>query len=152
MTRLPDTLCVLLARFGSMDRNTASESTIVGLPDLAGSSKFLPPKRNFLNYLVTVLRSTSPSSFRVSSWLGQQNIPTASLKMSKTPIPTSVLDTTLKKSNGEVLVMLEFWGNVEYPFIALAPRSTLDLSGYTWRGPMNGTFWPLNYVQTNDLC
>ena len=34
-----------------------------------------------------------------------------------------------KKSDGEVPVILELW---EYPFIAIAPRSTVTLSGSTW--------------------
>ena len=37
-----------------------------------------------------------------------------------------------KKSDGEILVMLEVWGNVEYPFIAIIPGSTLALSSSTW--------------------
>ena len=30
-----------------------------------------------------------------------------------------------KQSDGEVPAMLELWGNVEYPFIAIAPRSRM---------------------------
>ena len=47
------------------------------------------------------------------------------------PPPTSVLDMTLKQSDGEVPAVLEF-KNVEYPFIAIAPRSTLARRGSTW--------------------
>ena len=37
-----------------------------------------------------------------------------------------------KKSDGEAPVMLELWGNTEYPLIAIAPRSTLAWSGNNW--------------------
>ena len=37
-----------------------------------------------------------------------------------------------KQSDGEVPAMLELMGNMEYPFIAIAPRSTLARSGSTW--------------------
>ena len=37
-----------------------------------------------------------------------------------------------KQSDGEVPVMLELLGNVEHPFITIAPRSTLTRSGSTW--------------------
>ena len=36
-----------------------------------------------------------------------------------------------KKSDGEVLIMMELWGFAEYPFIAIAPRFTLARSGST---------------------
>ena len=35
------------------------------------------------------------------------------------------------KSNGEASVMLELWGNTEYPFIAIVPRPTQAWSGST---------------------
>ena len=38
-------------------------------------------------------------------------------------------------SDGEVPIILELWG-AEYPFIAIAPRSTLDRNGSTWYGPI----------------
>ena len=50
------------------------------------------------------------------SWLGLWNTPTASLQKSKTP----------PNNNAGPLE------NVEYPFIAIAPRSTLAKSGSTW--------------------
>ena len=37
-----------------------------------------------------------------------------------------------KQSDGEVPVRLELWGMPEYPFIVIAPRSTLARSGNTW--------------------
>ena len=37
----------------------------------------------------------------------------------------SVLDMALKKSVGETPVIHEHFWNAEYPFIAIAPRSTL---------------------------
>ena len=46
-------------------------------------------------------------------------------------------------------------GNVEYPFIAIAVKSTLAWSGSIWKGPIywsNRTVWYLNWVQTNDVC
>ena len=52
-------------------------------------------------------------------------------------------------SNAEAL------GNMKYPFIAIAPRSTLAQSGSIWLGPIYGsnrTVWHFNWVQTNDLC
>ena len=47
----------------------------------------------------------------------------------RTPPPTCVL---LWHKTGEAPVVLELWGNAEYPFIAIAPRSTLVRSGSTW--------------------
>ena len=43
--------------------------------------------------------------------------------------------------------------NVGHPFIAIAFRSTLIQSGYTWLVPIYGsnrTVWPLNCVQNNS--
>ena len=37
-----------------------------------------------------------------------------------------------KQSDGEASVMLELWGMFEYPFIAIAPGSSLAWSGSTW--------------------
>ena len=62
--------------------------------------------------------------------------PTASQQRSKTP-PTSVLDITLNN----LMVSLQWCqslGNAEYPFIAIALRSILALSGSTWSGPIYG--------------
>ena len=36
-----------------------------------------------------------------------------------------------KQSDVQIRVMLELWRNAEYPFIAIAPRSTLPRSGST---------------------
>ena len=44
----------------------------------------------------------------------------------------SVLVYDTKQFDDEALVMLELWENVEYPFIAIAPRSTLAQSDSTW--------------------
>ena len=44
--------------------------------------------------------------------------------------------------------------SAEYPFIDIAPRSTVTQSGSTWKGPINGsnrTVWHLNWRQTKDL-
>ena len=60
---------------------------------------------------------------------------------------TSVLIMT-QKPDGEASVTLELWGNAEYPFIAIAPRSTLVGSKYG----SNRTVRHSNRVQTNDLC
>ena len=56
-----------------------------------------------------------------------------------------------------LMVRLKPWnlGNVEYPFIAKTPSSTLIRSGSTWWDPIYGsnrTVWHLNCMQTNDLC
>ena len=69
------------------------------------------------------------------SRLGLQNTPTAFLQRSKTPRPTSVLiwHQTIwwwSSSNAGA------FGNVEYHFIAITPRSTLALSGRTLFGPI----------------
>ena len=58
MPSSPDNLRVLLTRFASMAWSTASESAVLGLADLAWWSKFLLPKRNHLNQLVTLRWST----------------------------------------------------------------------------------------------
>ena len=45
-------------------------------------------------------------------------------------------------------------GKVEYPFIAIALRSTLARSGNTWKRPIYGSnriVWLLNWMQANDL-
>ena len=39
----------------------ASESAVLDLPDLTWSSRFLQPKRNILNHMVTILWSNTPS-------------------------------------------------------------------------------------------
>ena len=53
------------------------------------------------------------------------------------PPLTSVLDMTL---NNLMVRFQQCWalGNAEYPFIAIAPRSTLAQSGSTWWGPFYG--------------
>ena len=78
----------------------------------------------FVSYLMPKPSLLCPSR------LGLQNTPTVSLKRCKTS-PTSVRDMTLKiwwwgSSNAGAL-----W-NAEYPFIAIAPRSTLARSDSTW--------------------
>ena len=47
------------------------------------------------------------------------------------PSPNKCPEYDTKQSDGEVPAMLELWGNAEYPFIAIAPRSTLSRSGST---------------------
>ena len=86
------------------------------------------------------------------SQLERQNTQTASWQRGKTP-SISVLDMTLKHlmwgSSPGVL------GNMEYPFIAITPRSTLTQSSSTWSGPIYGPnriVWYLNWVLTDDLC
>ena len=78
MPSSPDTLWVLLARFVSMAWSTTSEFTVWGLPDLAWLLRFLQPKQNFLNCLITLINWTitfhTLNSFLVSvtlwpSWI-----------------------------------------------------------------------------------
>ena len=52
MLSLFDMLWMLLAGNTSMAWGTALESTVLGLPDLNWSLKFLQPEQNFLNHLV----------------------------------------------------------------------------------------------------
>ena len=47
------------------------------------------------------------------------------------PPPNECLAYNTKQSDCELPVMLELWGNVENPFIAITPRSTLVWSGST---------------------
>ena len=54
--------------------------------------------------------------------------------------------------------MLEFWGKAEYPFIAIAPRSTLADNGSTWESPIYGldkttlcTYVKLNCLKYNSF-
>ena len=54
---------VLITKFASMAWSTALESTVLGLPDLTWSLRFLQPEESFLNHLVTVQWSTMSSSF-----------------------------------------------------------------------------------------
>ena len=68
-----------------------------------------------------------------------------------TPLPTSVLDMTLNHWWwGSNLADLEV---VEYPFIAIAPRSTLTRSGSTWLAPMcaSNRTKLRTYAKLNDL-
>ena len=47
------------------------------------------------------------------------------------------------------------FGNVEYPFIAIAPSFTPTKGGSTWEGPIYDQleqFGYLNCMKTNDLC
>ena len=71
--------------------------------------------------------STKNKNFLV--YWDYRNTPSAFLQRGKTPNKSSVLDMTLNlrvgSSNSGAL------GNVECPFIAIAPRSTLVLSGCT---------------------
>ena len=54
---------LILIRFASMAWSPASDPMILDLPDLVCLSRFLQPKQNISNHLVTVLWSTEPSSF-----------------------------------------------------------------------------------------
>ena len=47
MLTLPDTLWVILTGFASMAWSMALESVVLGLPDLAWSSRILRPEQNF---------------------------------------------------------------------------------------------------------
>ena len=64
-----DTLQVLLTEIASVSWNTATKSTVLGLPDFAQSSRLLQPKWNFLNHLFTVLWSTTSSLFAQQMFL-----------------------------------------------------------------------------------
>ena len=48
--------------------------------------------------------------------------------------------------------MLVFWGNVEYPFITIAPRSTLARTGSTGKGPIYGFNSSKLYTQAKLNC
>ena len=57
-------------------------------------------------------------------------MPTAPLQGDKTPsTSTSILDSNIKPSDGEALVMELWW--VGYLFIAITSRSTLTQNGNT---------------------
>ena len=49
--------------------------------------------------------------------------------------------------------MLEVWGNAEYVFIAIDPRSILARSGSIWLGPLYGLnkTKPCTYAKLNCL-
>ena len=81
---------------------------------------------SLVSYLVHKLHE-----FKLPSQLRLYNTPTASLQRD-TPRAMSVLDMTLKKSEDEFPVILELLGNAEYPFIAIAPRSTQARNGSIW--------------------
>ena len=71
-----------------------------------------------------------------------------------TPTPNECPRYAIKQSDDEAPV-LELGGNVEYFFLAIAPRSTLALSGRICLRLIyksNRTIWHLNCVQTNELC
>ena len=81
------------------------------------------------------MTGASPSDFRITIRL--YNTPTASLQRSKSP-SMRVLDMTLNYLMVETPVILKLWGT-EYPFIAIAPRSTLARDGSTCSGPIYGS-------------
>ena len=60
--------------------------------------------------------------------LGLLNTPTASLERGKTPT-NECPNYDTRQSDGEVLAL--DLGNMEYPFIAFAPRPTLARNGNT---------------------
>ena len=62
MPSSPDTLLMLLVEFTSTNLSTASESTVLVLPDLVWLS-FMHPERNFFTHLISVSRSTLASLF-----------------------------------------------------------------------------------------
>ena len=51
-------------------------------------------------------------------------------KLDPPPNECPVYDT--KQSDGEILVMLELWGMQSNPFLYIAARFTLAISGSTW--------------------
>ena len=57
------------------------------------------------------------------------------------------------KTDGKAPVMTENFGNAEYPFIAIAPRSTQAPSGSPWLGPIYGSnrTKPYSYAKLNYL-
>ena len=56
-------ICDFMTGFAFMAWSTASESTVLDLPDLIWSSRFLPSAWNFFNHLLTVLWLTAPYAF-----------------------------------------------------------------------------------------
>ena len=63
MLSSPDTPQVLLDGLACMALSTATESIVLGLPDLAWATMFLQPAQNFLNHLITVRGLTVLSFF-----------------------------------------------------------------------------------------
>ena len=59
-----------ICRIWSVALSTASESTVFGLPDLIWSARLCQSEQNFLNYLVTVLRSTTLLLFAQQMFFG----------------------------------------------------------------------------------
>ena len=65
-----DTLRMVLARFAPLTKDeSVLESMVFGLPNLTWTSTFLQLKRTFLNHLVTVLWSITPSPFAQQRFL-----------------------------------------------------------------------------------
>ena len=74
MPSSPNILRIQLTGFVSLAWSTVSESMLLGSPDLARSSRSLQREWNFLNHLITALRSSvfSPFAqpkFLVASWV-----------------------------------------------------------------------------------
>ena len=61
MPILPDTLWILHTRLVSVALSTSSKSMVLCLPDLAWSSNFLEPEKNFLNHTVINCAFTFPT-------------------------------------------------------------------------------------------
>ena len=68
MPSSPDTLRVLHSGFASM--SIPEESMVLTLADLAWSKRFSQPRQNFLNRLLTVLRSTVHLTFCTTNVFG----------------------------------------------------------------------------------
>ena len=55
MPNLPDTLHILLSRFAEISLSVVLKFKLLSQLDLVGLSRFFPPKKNFLNYLIIVI-------------------------------------------------------------------------------------------------
>ena len=65
--------------------------------------------------------------------------------VSPCPFPTTITITPRAPPLNNLMVRLQSWsfGNVEYPFIAITPWSTLTQIGSTWLDPIYGSNYPL---------
>ena len=95
-------------------------------------------------YIYIYIYSTEPVEYTDCIWAKEEDNPTLEYR-----------GYDIKESDTEIPVLLELWGNAEYPFIAIAPTSNLIRSGSTSKSPINAlnrTVWHLICVQTNELC
>ena len=120
MSSSPDTLKVLLAGFVLIVWSMTLESMLFGLSDLAWLSRFLKPKKNFLNHLVTVLWSPTPFFIQqmfLAPWLRIELL--------------VLLKTLISNKHKKAQIVFEYWWSprtLHYAFSTAIVLSTMSVN------------------------